>query len=442
MDTGLITASDKLMYEMRQSTDEGKDISRYEGMMKEILALAPGAEKETRSLRCLDWMATLLPREDYPYREPSDWEGIRAAMGSMPDIQRAGPDMNRILGAWQGRAAGCLLGKPFECVGSREIRAYFDDRGGDQLPDFEYFRMTDREACKPFAFRDFLSIERLDGMPSDDDTNYTVLGDELVRRFGRAFTTLDVASLWMSAIPAHRVCTAERVAYRNLLNRHDPPRSATIRNPYREWIGAQIRADYFGYINPGDPLTAAHMAHTEACMTHTRNGIYGAMWVAATLACAFVTGDAAKAARMGMAYIPQKSRLHTALTKAFDRHLAGFTWRQAMEALRNEWHEQDFFDWSHTISNAVIVLNCLLYGERDFGKTVGMAMLYGFDTDCNGATAGSIFGAAYGSGAIDEKWTRPIRDTLYTDIPGHCRVSLTEMASRTAEMIERGERHV
>ena len=64
MDTGLMTASDKLMYEMRQSTDEGKDISRYEGMMKEILALAPGAEKETRSLRCLDWMATPLPRED------------------------------------------------------------------------------------------------------------------------------------------------------------------------------------------------------------------------------------------------------------------------------------------------------------------------------------------------------------------------------------------
>ena len=442
MDTGLMTASDKLIYEMRQSGDEGKDISRYESVMKQILALPPGEEKEERSLRCLDWMATLSPREDYPYHEPSDWEGIRAAMGTLPDVRPAAPAMDRILGAWQGRAAGCLLGKPFECVGSKEIRAYFGYEGGEALPDFAYFRMSNREVCKPFAFRDFLSVERLDGMPSDDDTNYTVLGDELIRRCGHGFTTLDVAELWMSAIPAHRVCTAERVAYRNLLTLHYPPESATVRNPYREWIGAQIRADYFGYINPGDPLTAARMAHTEASMTHTRNGIYGAMWVAATLACAFVTGNAREAARMGMAFIPQQSRLHAALSRAFEQYRGGFTWNMAMEALCNEWHESNFFEWSHTIPNAVIVLNSLLYGEKSFGKVVGSAMLYGLDTDCNGATAGSIFGAAYGSEAVGARWIEPLRGTLYTDIPGRNRVSLTEMARHTAEMIERGERHV
>ena len=436
MDIGLMTASDKLKYEMRQSRDEGKDISRYEQIMKEIVALPAGEEKEARSLRCLDWMATLSPAQDYPYVEPSDWEGICAQMGDVLPAAPCVPDMDKILGAWQGRAAGCLLGKPFECVMSREIRGYFGYEPGDPLPDFEYFRMTDALGCKPFEFRDFLSIEKLRGMPSDDDTNYTVLGDMMLRRYGRDFTTMDMVSLWMSAIPAHRVCTAERVAYRNLLNLRYPPESATFRNPYREWIGAQIRADYFGYVNPGDPLSAAKMAFNDAAMTHTRNGIYGAMWVAATLACALQTGDAVAAAQMGMAYIPQKSRLHEALSQAIDLYKGGAKWDEAMETVRARWHEEDFFDWSHTISNAVIVLNCLLYGGKDFGSTIGMGMLYGFDTDCNGATAGSIFGAAYGSSAIGEKWIFPLQDTLYTDIPNYYRVSLTHMARQTLEMIK------
>jgi len=80
-------------------------------------------------------------------------------------------------------------------------------------------------------------------MPEDDDTNYTLLALKLVEQYGRDFTPDDVAESWLMNLPLLHVCTAERVAYINLAQSLYPPQSASYRNPYREWIGAQIRGD-------------------------------------------------------------------------------------------------------------------------------------------------------------------------------------------------------
>ncbi|MGQ9691695.1 MAG: hypothetical protein ACUVQY_10675, partial [Thermoproteota archaeon] len=64
------------------------------------------------------------------------------------------------------------------------------------------------------------------------------------------FETLDVGEMWLERLPYHMVYTAERVAYRNLVNGLKPPETALNLNPYREWIGARIRADIWGYVTP------------------------------------------------------------------------------------------------------------------------------------------------------------------------------------------------
>ena len=60
----------------------------------------------------------------------------------------------------------------------------------------------------------------------------------------------------------------------------------------------------------------------------------------------------------------------------------------------------------------------------------------GFDTDCNGATVGSLVGMAQGIGAVPDDWKAPMNDTLCTTILGVGRVKISERARQTLEHIE------
>jgi hypothetical protein len=137
-----------------------------------------------------------------------------------------------------------------------------------------------------FNFASRVYADEINGMPIDDDTNYMVLAQEVIEKYGRDFTPHDMSRAWLKYQAKDAYCTAERVAFVNFISGYEPPQSAVYKNPYREWIGAQIRGDYFGYINPGNPKLAAEMAWRDASISHVKNGIYGEMWVSAMLAIA------------------------------------------------------------------------------------------------------------------------------------------------------------
>ena len=275
----------------------------------------------------------------------------------------------------------------------------------------------------------------IDGMPIDDDVNYTVLAQRIVDRHGRDFTSYDVSRDWMTLIGRYSCCTAERVAYRNFVNGYEPPESAVYKNPYREWIGAQIRGDYFGYINPGNPELAAEMAHRDACISHVKNGIYGEMFVAAMLAAAACTDDFEAVVSCGLAQIPCTSRLHEAVTDVLNGYRNGVPAAQCFADIHRRYDEHTEYGWCHTVPNAMIVAAAILYGGGDFSKSVCMAVETGFDTDCNGATVGSVVGMAKGIGCIDESWTKPINNTVRTSVFGVEEVSVSELAAQTLKHI-------
>jgi ADP-ribosylglycohydrolase len=226
------------------------------------------------------------------------------------------------------------------------------------------------------------------------------------------------------------------VAFCNFVKGYEPPESAIYKNPYREWIGAQIRADYFGYINPGEPELAAEMAWRDASVSHTKNGIYGEMFVAAMLAVAAKTDNIKDIIFGGLAQIPHTSRLYEGIMLIADGFEKGVSQAECFKNIHKKYDEHSAHDWCHTISNAMIVAASLLYGGGDYAKSICMAVQAGFDTDCNGATVGSILGMANGIQSIPEYWTSPIGDRLYTSLFGFETVKISERVQLTLEQIE------
>jgi hypothetical protein len=104
-------------------------------------------------------------------------------------------------------------------------------------------------------------------------------------------------------------------------------------------------------------------------------------------------------------------------------------WQQINAAILGRWPEEAK-RFNHSIPNAAIVLLGLLKGGGDFTRTVGIAVMCGLDTDCTGATAGSIMGCALGTRGIPARWTEPFHDTIRSEVKGMPRVKISELAGR------------
>lgn len=178
------------------------------------------------------------------------------------------------------------------------------------------------------------------------------------------------------------------------------------------------------------------LAWKDASISHVKNGIYGEMFVAAMLAVAAMTDDIHEIIRGGMAQIPEKSRLYRHLETMLGWYRDGVGEKECFDRIHEEWDEHTLYGWCHTISNAMVVTASLLYGGGDYGKSICLAVQTGFDTDCNGATVGSILGMRGGISAISEEWTSPVNGTLESTIFGMGKSAVADLVEVTMKHIE------
>lgn len=439
---------DLLAHELVQSAAEGKETADVRerwaaaGGDPEPAVSGAGPVPTTPQLRAL--ARTLLDELDArpaaaAPQEPDDWDAIVALLPPAPRLPRPGADLEaRILGAWTGRAAGCLLGKPVEKIPRAGIEEILRATGrwpldrwftAVGLPDDVAARWPWNRRSAPTSLE-----ENIDGMPEDDDLNYPILALELLEARGRGFTTEDVAQLWLDLMPAGRSFTAERVAYRNILDARPVPETATHHNPFREWIGALIRTDLLGWVSPGDVRAAARLAWTDARLSHTRNGVYGATWAAALAASALVCDGVEDVLDAGDAVVPPGSRLADAVRLGRELGAASDGSEPAVRADLDRLHAAyGDLHWVHVLHNAAVISYALAAGRGDFGASVSIAVTAGWDTDSAAATVGGVVGALRGAGGLDARWVTPLDGRIATSLPGGER-SIADLAARTAAL--------
>ncbi|GAA3026813.1 ADP-ribosylglycohydrolase family protein [Streptomyces glomeratus] len=343
---------------------------------------------------------------------------------------------DRILGGWLGRIAGNMLGKPVERgeVWTRDrIDRYLRRAGALPLTDYLPEPADESEALDLRPEWRQCVRGRIHGSCRDDDIDYAILGLDLLERHGFGFSTEQVGDLWLLRLPYLQTFTAERAAYRNLANGLKPPLTATFDNPYQEWIGALIRADVHGWTRPGDPPGAAALARRDAVLSHTGNGVYGAMWAAALVSAAFTAPTVRDALDTALAVIPASSRLARTVRRVILLHETRLSWEETLDTVSVE---TAGLGWIHTVPNAAVLTAGLLYGDGDFTRTIALTVRGGLDTDSNGATAGSVAGVMTGARAIPAHWTDPLQDRVRSAVFGFDGIRITELAERTLRLAE------
>lgn len=441
--------SEKLPVEIRQCRDEGRDIAPLMEAAEQILNMDEGVEKEKAAKRMMLQLEKSPIRADYPYVEPETLEEIHAVLPETASrcyaVAEEEKQREKLTGAWTGRACGCLLGIPVESWYRQRIHDYLTESGQYPLKGYissqtrpeirKKFGVEDRDIDTPYDRQMKCWINNMDELPVDDDMNYTVLSLRVLESCGRDFTAEDVAEAWLYAVPALHTCTAERVAYRNLMHCILPPESGKYLNPYREWIGAQIRVDFYGYINPGNPAAAAAMAYRDAIVAQTKNGVYAAMYIAALIALLGSDCGYEEAAEEALNQIPPESRLSEAVRMLLREYRSGVSLQVMIDQIHQKYNEKDAFDWCLAIPNVLVILAVLLHCKSDYSEAICQATLAGFDTDCNAATVGSMIGYREGIACIEEKWTAPIRQVFHSSVYRYEQATIPELVARTLKFI-------
>ena len=334
---------------------------------------------------------------------------------------------NKLRGAFLSRAAGCTLGAPVEGWTTLRMEEYARELG-TEFPCTDYWANTPIPDTPRYIYNTFRDYTKpyLKGVPCDDDIGFTLLSLFIAEEgHGTNFTLEDVKNAWLKYITL--AYTAEEIALANLRAGVPAEKAAEINNPYYEWIGADIRCDGYGYLAPGDPEKAAHMAQTDAYISHRGEGVYGSRFFAAAVSWAFACSDVRESLEKGLEYIPEQSELFKGVRWALDIWDTVGDYRRA-EALVDERYPG--MHNVHTINNACLTVFGLALGKKDIGKVISNCVAMAHDCDCTAATAGSVAGAAYGIDALDKKWYEPFGDTVFSFYNGPRSYSINEILAR------------
>ena len=255
---------------------------------------------------------------------------------------------------------------------------------------------------------------------------------------GLGATTEDFGAMFKDA--QYSLWHANLAGRRNLRRGIPATLSGTPKyNAHANDIDFQIESDFIGLMVPGLPRAANDIAWRAGRVMNYGDGIYGGMFVGCMYSAGFFEKDPRRVVEAGLACIPAKSPygLLIADLLAWVRQYPA-DWKKVWQMIEDKWDRRDPcpegalkpFNIDAKLNGSYIALG-LLYGNRDFGKTIEIATRAGQDSDCNPASAGGILGVMLGYRAIPDEWKSGIeaiadRKFRFTDFSFRTIVESTE----------------
>jgi len=347
---------------------------------------------------------------------------------------------NKVYGSWIGRVAGDFVGAPLELRPIKTIQRRYGE--------INYYP------------------KKINLNYVNDDEMYEIIALISLEKYGLDLTAKDIALEWVNLLKYDKaVFTAEKVALNNIRSGIFPPKSGTYANPYFDFIGAQMRADIWGQIAPGCPEIVRHYCVKDGSISHAWIGIEGEVFVAILISNAFFENDIRENINQALTFLPiERVSLYTQTVKKainlYEQNPDDF--RKAREILINEhWRKikEDLINREptseskralilkgieskvHVLPNIGIIVLSLLYGAQDkedpLGRSICVAAMMGYDTDCNCGNIGAILGAQLGEVNIPSKWKDPLQDTFSTYVKGYEKWKISELARRIANVGEK-----
>ncbi len=322
----------------------------------------------------------------------------------------------KLQGAIIGRFSGCALGAPVELLSIGELE-YFAKLTNHSFPPLDYWPKAPSGFFPRYknGAGNHFTKEAMSFLSTDDDIAYTLLSLLLLEEYGPEFSKDDLAVLWKKHLPLECTFTAERTTLENLHAGVNSNEAGILNNYDTEFIGASIRCDGYGYINPGNPIEASRLAFKDASLSHQRSGIYSSMYFSAVIAMAFTSSNIEETLYQALNVIPKDSMFYNEILWALDFRDNIKNYRIANEVVTKRYPGMS---WVHAINNACLTVWGILLGQNDFDKGISETVAMAYDNDCTAATVGSVLGAYLGIDAIKPHWYEPWNNVVRSYLNG------------------------
>jgi len=311
---------------------------------------------------------------------------------------------DKVHACWLGKNIGGTLGAPYECRKEIQHLTFYDP-----LPDKS---------------------------APNDDLDLQLAWLKALEDRGIDLTCGDLADYWVDCLSAYP-WNEYGFCRRNLGRGLRPPISGCFENYYIDEMGSPIRSEIWACVAPGDPQLAAALAWHDAVLDHAGGeGVYGEMFWAALESAAFVLDEPETLIRIGLAMIPIHSRISRVVRDALWCHEHEVPWEDARQRILDAFGHHNP---CHAPQNHGFTVLGWLYGA-DFGDKLCKAVNCGYDTDCTGATLGSVLGILGGTAGIPPKWREPVGEAIVLHkFTGDCGApaDVVELTERTAAVAEK-----